>query len=132
MRDDGSSDLVSELVLGVGAELGSIELLGTRAARGWLFHTSIKDQSIWLLNEEDRGDLVSQHASEWVDSWEAALALLDKYPWHRLHPLAVHPEFKQKIWAAVQERFQKERRSVGGQGSFRHYLEPWRKLCGVR
>jgi hypothetical protein len=38
-----------------------------------------------------------QHNSAAVDTWEAALKLLDKYPWFKLHPIRVHPEFRSKL-----------------------------------
>ena len=36
---------------------------------------------------------------------ETALALLDQYPWHRLIPLHVHPDFRLAVWVAVKERY---------------------------
>ena len=30
--------------------------------------------------------------------------LLDQYPWHRFHPMVVHPEFQQRVWEAVQRK----------------------------
>ena len=43
-------------------------------------------------------------APKWVESWEEALRLLDQYPWVRLHPMAVHTEFVERVSAAVAER----------------------------
>jgi hypothetical protein len=39
-----------------------------------------------------------------VDSWNAALELLDRYPWPKLSPISIHPDLKRQIWVAVQER----------------------------
>jgi hypothetical protein len=33
-----------------------------------------------------------------------ALELLDQYPWFKLYPISIHPDFRQKVWSAVQER----------------------------
>jgi hypothetical protein len=63
-----------------------------------------------LLSEEDRQGIVFNSESDWVDTWEAALYLLDVYPWHKLHAGQVHPEFRQKVWAAVQSRSKPARR----------------------
>ena len=70
------------------------------------------------LIDEER----SQHDSNVVDSWEAALGLLDQYPWHMLYPLHVHPEFRRQILAAVQKRFESSDDPMGR-------MEDWRELC---
>ena len=46
--------------------------------------------------------------------WEEALRLMDRYPWARLHPVAVHPEFVERVRVAVEERLagERQRRSV--------------------
>ena len=82
-----------------------------------------------FLSDEDRGDLPldSRHNSGWVNSWEAALAHLDKYPWHSLYPMVVHREFQERVWAAVQMRFQLDKSE--GRPSDRG-LERWHELCG--
>ena len=49
---------------------------------------------------------VIQHESDVVDDWEGALCLLDRYPWHRLFPLLVHPEFKERVLQAIKDRYQ--------------------------
>ena len=46
-----------EIILKLGAELGSVKLLGRRTPDGWLFRTSSEDQSAELLDEEDRDGL---------------------------------------------------------------------------
>jgi hypothetical protein len=68
-----------------------------------------------------------QRSSEVVNSWEAALRLIDRYPWHRLSPLTVHPEFCERVWVAVQERFGRDRRSTKD-----CQLERWREPCTPR
>ena len=86
-----------------------------------------------FLSEDDRGELPLEirNDSDWVDSLEAALAFIDKYPWHGLFPLTVHPEFKQQIWAAVQARVKKEREERGSASFGQHYIGRWRELCGM-
>jgi hypothetical protein len=126
--------LKNEIVLEVGVEGGSIKLLGTRLSQGWRFRVSTVDQTAMFLSEEDRGNLPleSRRASDWVDSWEAALDLLDQYPWHSFHPMVVHPEFQQKVWEAVQRRC--ERDQAKGQyapSDWNLALERWREQCGV-
>ncbi len=64
------------------------------------------DQSEDLLGEADvkAPDSPALTSPEWVASWEQALQLMDRYPWARLHPVAVHPEFVDRVRVAVEER----------------------------
>ncbi len=71
--------------------------------RGWLFSRNVSDWTPELLGEER-----IQHKSPVVDSWEAALALVERYPWQRLSPLIIHPGFSERIWSAVRDRHQKD------------------------
>jgi hypothetical protein len=108
----------SEVILELGAEGGSITLYGMQTERGWVFSRNVIDWTPELVGEER-----VQHKSPVVDSWAAAVALLDQYPWQRLSPLMVHPEFSERIWSAVRERLEKDQAS----GS---YLNRWRSMCG--
>jgi hypothetical protein len=59
------------------------------------------------------------------------LALLDKYQWHQYHPLFVHPDFRQRVWSAVLNRF--ERGPSDNDDSYRRYsIRRWLELCGRR
>ena len=109
---------MKEVIVEVGTEGGSITLLGTHSQGGWVYSMSVDDWSPELIGEER-----IQHDSNVVDSWEAALKLLDQYPWFKLHPISIHAEFRQQIWCAVQERMQKN--TEGSEGP----LERWRELC---
>jgi hypothetical protein len=121
--------LKNELILRLGLVPGKIELLGTRVSHGWRFRTLVVDQGAMMLTDEDRGDLPleSRHKSEWVDTWRAALALLDKYRWHRLYPVFAHPDFQQRVWTAVQKRFERDK-SKRLSRPFSYYA--WRERCG--
>ena len=96
-----------EVILEVGAEGGSLTLLREVNATGeWKFLFARDEATLdHMLPEEDRGpkeDYSSQ--IEYIDSLEAALILLDTYPWFRLHPLRVHPEFLDPILIEVRKR----------------------------
>lgn len=108
-----------EVILSVAAEGGGITLYGVRAARGWAFERRVSDQTPTLLDEP-----TIQHDSGIVHSWDAALELLDRYPWHRLSPRAVHPEFRSQLWREI------ERRDRAGLVPERR-LDDWRRLCSV-
>lgn len=107
-----------ETILEVGAEGGSITLHGMRTNTGWLFSREVIDQTPELLDED-----ATQHRSEVVTSWPAALELMSRYPWRRLYPVEVHPEFRELILSAVTspaEESQKVSEPV---------LERWQRKC---
>jgi hypothetical protein len=106
-----------EVIIEVGAEGGSIALYGFRTERGWVFTRETLDQTPELIDE----DWIKSNSAR-VDSWEAAVKLLDQYPWCKLYPVTIHPEFRQQIWSAVQERLRND-------GGFGHQLTRWRELC---
>ncbi|HYU46197.1 MAG TPA: hypothetical protein VEK84_08480 [Terriglobales bacterium] len=115
----------SEVILELGAEGGSLTLFGTRSEHSWVYRTYTIDQTPTLVDEQE-----SRHWSDWVDSWEGALALLDKYPWTKLVPLAVHAEFRQQVWGAVQTRFEPApSKTVLGETANWEF-ERWRECCG--
>jgi hypothetical protein len=132
-RTRATENREGEIIIECGIEGGSLTLLGTRVANGWRFRT-VSDESTFyhILNEEDRPAEYRQedwvHDSDWVDSWEAALALLDRNPWHLFYPLQVHPDFKQQTWAAVQKRCDADERHKGDAWTPRN-LETWRRRC---
>ena len=126
------ADANNELILEAGVEGGSLQLFGTRTAHGWLFRRITDEGTLHsLLAEEDRVGLESRQESDWVNSWEAALALLDEYLWHEFHPIVIHPDFRQLVWSAVLNRF--ERRPSEDDDYHRRYiLRRWLELCGRR
>jgi hypothetical protein len=107
-----------EVILRVGAEGGSVTLHGVRTEDGWRFQRSVVDQTPWMLDEAE-----IRHDSQFTSSWDEALALLDRYPWQRLFPIRVHPEFRQVVWSAVQTRY------AGNNAE--NDLEWWRDRCGI-
>lgn len=111
----------SEVILEVGAEGGSVTLYGIHSHRGWVFTRHSIDQSAALF----LGEPVEKSNSQTVASWAEALALLDSYPWHRLYPLQVHPEFSRAVFDAVKLRYGVAEDSV------RNRLADWKAICGI-
>jgi hypothetical protein len=100
-------------ILEIRAEGGSLTIVGIKADNAWRFRLVRNECAHFdLLNEEDRAGLVFYEESDWVSSWDQALELLNEWPlWHRLHPEHVHPEFRARVWQAVQSRSSRQRPS---------------------
>jgi len=99
--------MTKEIILEVGAEGGTLTLFGGKnATNAWEFWTKRDETAVYeLLDEEDRASLGSPvHKSEVVIRLSEGLALLDRYPWFRLVPLQVHPEFRDAILLEVRKR----------------------------
>jgi hypothetical protein len=107
-----------EVIIKLGAEGGSITLYGLQTERGQAFWTEVVE---WTLEEEG-----IENKSSVVDTWEAALQLLDRnYPWPKLRPIFIHPEFRRRIWIALQERLQSSSEPCGGTP------EHWREVSNL-
>ena len=83
--------------------------------------TTLRD----MLPEDEHEGLEFYERSGYVASLVEALGLLDRYPWHKLSPQQVHPEFRQRIFDVVVSRFEAEGEDRWGQ------LSNWRKVCGM-
>lgn len=100
-----------EVIVEIGGEGGSIALLGVRDRQGgWHFCLDRDESSLADFLPDDFDPALLRSRSGWVTSWEEALARLDRYPWHRLYPIALHAEFRERILAAVADRAAKESR----------------------
>ena len=97
----------SVVVVEVGAEGGSVTLVGRpTGAAEWQFARITDDQSEALFGESGDGvvRVPALGTLQWVAGWEAGLPLLDRYPWVRLYPVRVHPEFVDQVRVAVEAR----------------------------
>lgn len=95
------------VLLKVGAVGGSVTLVGRiGAGRQWRYARITNDQTEALFGETGDGSVRAPSVEnlEWVDGWEEALRLMDRYPRARLHPVAVHSEFVERVREAVEER----------------------------
>jgi hypothetical protein len=106
-----------ETVVEVGAEGGTIAIVGMRHGGGWTFRRTVNDSTPELIDEEP----IFKKSAE-ANTWERALRLLDKYRWQGLYPLQVHPEFRDRVWIAVQDRVARDNKKPVN-------LEKWRDLC---
>ncbi|MFL6449739.1 MAG: DUF262 domain-containing protein [Bryobacteraceae bacterium] len=95
-----------ETVLEVGSEGGSLRLVRQRNVHGdWDFRAERNETALYdLLSDEDRNGIEFSSQTGYVRSFQDALSLLDKYPWFRLHPTLVNPEFRDAILFEVKKR----------------------------
>ncbi len=92
---------VAEIILRMGAEGGSLSLIH-QDGRFALERNESGTHA--LLNEEDlQGLPPAISRSGWV-TWQEALVHLDRYPWLKMVPLFVHPEFKRDLVRALLKR----------------------------
>lgn len=109
-----------EVIVEVGAEGGSVTLYGIRSRGEWVFSRHTIDQFAEAVDKP-----LKPMDSHTTTSWSEALALLDSYPWHRLFPLQVHPEFRGVVFDAVKVRYGDAEDSVWNR------LSDWKTLCGI-
>lgn len=97
------------VVLKVGAEGGDVTLVGRKSTdEAWQFARATEDQMEALFGED--GEAISAE-SAWVETWEAALKLMDRYRWAMLYPVKIHAEFVDRVKVAVKERLVNEEAS---------------------
>lgn len=98
-----------QTILEVSAEGGSIKIMGRKSPSGaWRFCLEKNEAAMAdHLSEEDLAGFASgdfHSRSAFVSSFDEVLKLIDRYPWHKLWPLKVHPEFHDSVLAAVRKR----------------------------
>jgi hypothetical protein len=115
------------------AEGGDVELKGRwRPGGWWFFHESVSDS--WMHDVDEASESADGSAKsedqpeqtvfiERADSWEEAIALMDRHPWHKFAPKYVHPELGNRVWAAYQHRWQTD-----GHGK-EPYRSRWFEAC---
>lgn len=113
-----------EIILEIGAEGGSLTIFGIRDPEcGWRFINERNEAAMCGMLPEDEPGPEFYERSGYVPSLDEALDSLDRYPWHKLYPLRVHPDFRQKIFDVVVSRFEAEGEDRWNQ------LSKWREVC---
>lgn len=98
-----------QMILCLGAEGGSISLYGIQQVEQgqWTFFLETDERTFLdILSAEDAEGLELFWRSEDLKSWDEALDLLnDRYPnWPLLSFIEVHPDFKDRLFAAARQR----------------------------
>lgn len=137
----GDMEAITELIARIGTEGGDLTLIGQKTEGAWRFRLQTRDCSAAFLDEDDVTGLpTGPTASPWVDTWAKAVALLNRYPWAELYPLAVHPEFREVVWKEVKCRIDDRlTRLMHEEKNERHWIDHaqrtrdrWRELCDIR
>jgi hypothetical protein len=113
-----------EIIEEVGAEGGTLTLVGQRTARKWSF-SMLRDESTLKEFDEDLRDDELIGRSKTVVGFAAALGLLDQYPWGQLYPLRVHPEFRTLVFYEVAKRLFHDKDF----DRHRYQLNDWLDVC---
>jgi hypothetical protein len=113
-----------EVIVHIGAEGGDLTLYGARTGNVWRFRLNVYDCTPLLLEEDEERPVTYEAGVTSVPSWPEAIAILDRYPWANLYPMAVHPEFRKQVWSEVQRRLDEGEENDSS-------LDRWRKLCKV-
>jgi hypothetical protein len=98
-----------QVIIELGAEGGSLTLMGNLAVdEADSFWLNAYDCSFNTLPDENVPP--STTVSSRVSTWDDAMALLDAYPyWTKFYPLAIHPDFKEKLFVELCLREEPER-----------------------
>ena len=89
------------IILRVGAEGGSITLVGLYTEVGWQLRVVTSESALQAFADENPIAIADW---PWVATWRSALKQLDVYPWTELYPLAVNHEFRDRVLKALQAR----------------------------
>ena len=116
-----------EVIVSIIAEGGSITLIGNKGPNlDWQFARGVLDQTPGFLTKKDGGTSAIRHASDWVNTWLEAVALLDRYPWAMLNGQEVHPEFRARVWTEVNRRLARVSPDYADSRRRR-----WAEVCGL-
>ena len=99
--------MIKEIVLELGAEGGSLTLFSFKSqpSTNWHFFLACNESALAnFLSTEDLDGLSLTGNSNYVQTWDEALELLDNYPWPRLCPVSIHKDYSDQIWIAIKSR----------------------------
>ena len=100
------------VIIEIGAEGGSIKVLARTGADGKPeYCVMLRDQTFTFLAEDEAGNVIKRN-TEWTESWDDAVAALGRWPWPRLSPRYVDPEYRARVLAAAREYMGRDGRPV--------------------
>ena len=113
------------VIVQVGGEGGGITLFGRLSNEQWEFRRSSSDASLALTDEEQASRPMPDPV--WVKTWAEGMALLDRNPWAKLVPIAVHVDFREEVLFEVTRRLLADP-SHRNEGQ----MERWLQICSAR
>ena len=95
-----------DLILELGAAGGTLSVWSVNATDGVRSFLVKQDESTLMdfLDEEDASNLNYNSETGELRSFDDALDILGRYPWHRLSPIFAHQDFIDPILKAVEKR----------------------------
>ena len=95
-----------ELILKIGAAGGLLSVWSVNAQDGTRSFLVKRDESTLMdfMDKEDSSNFNYCSETGQFRSFDDALGVLDRYPWHRLYPLFVHRDFIDLVLKAVENR----------------------------
>jgi hypothetical protein len=114
----------SNLILEIGAEGGSIKVLGRTNTEGVAeYSVQLRDQTLTYLTADEAGQEICRDFA-WTESWDTVIKTLGRWPWPMLYPLYVHPDFRERVLSAVQQYEGRD-----GQPARASAMERWSESC---
>ena len=92
--------MAGETILRLVSEGGSLILAAVRRPTGWTDFFVVDDER----PPSESSESPSVRVLGPVESWQAALKVLDQFAWHVLDADYVHPDFRREAIAIVRER----------------------------
>lgn len=92
----------TQTILEVASESGQLTLCGIQSPSGWQFRIEAHTASQPVIE-----DISKPSHRPWVDTLRSALKQLDTYHWTQLQAVAVHPEFRERVFKALKTRQKK-------------------------
>ena len=120
---------MGEIVVKVLAEGGSLALVRERRPDGTeVFKARLNEAALYdLLSAPEQEHLGGPRSShDELVSFEDGLRVLDRHQWTLFHPALVHPDFADRIWEAVVQRFDR----FGPYHSVEDRFSRWAARCG--
>jgi hypothetical protein len=119
-----------EIVVRAGVEGGCVTLYRARTSAGaWAYFRELNQVMLCEMVEDMDGSMpdAPTKVGSSVATFEEGLALLDVDPWARFYPADVHPEYADRVFAAVMQRVG---RLPLRDRPHSHVISRWREQCG--
>ena len=125
----GPRDIEAEIVVRAGVEGGRVTLYRARsAAGGWEYFRELNQAMLCEMVEDMDGSVPDRpiKVGARVATFEEGLALLDVDPWAQFYATVVHPEYADRVLAAVMQRLGR----LPERDQSDSLISRWHRACG--